>query len=226
MYRRAGSSGKGIRILFWNLLLIAASMLQGIFVVPKTKIPLSFVPTPSICTKNSFITWIEESFLSPPERSPHKASISSMKMIAGLLSRASPKSDLMSLFIVEKKLLCRLSNVFRNQVRRGNGQKCAVGFSSAGFCKECLSCTRGLKMKIENYSIKKNSFPGFNPVLLKNVGESGGHDNCFLEGGFRVGQSSYIFPFNVWLFCDYSASQFIFKIILIFSLFTTIFSSN
>jgi len=42
------ASGKGIKILLSNLLLIAGSKPHGILVAPKTKTPSSSLPTPYI----------------------------------------------------------------------------------------------------------------------------------------------------------------------------------
>mmetsp|Transcript_4290 Transcript_4290/g.5123 ORF Transcript_4290/g.5123 Transcript_4290/m.5123 type:complete len:210 (+) Transcript_4290:675-1304(+) len=60
---------------------MAASNSQGTFVAPKTKTPPSFLPTPSICTKNSVLIRLAESD-SPSVRLPHKESTSSMKIMA------------------------------------------------------------------------------------------------------------------------------------------------
>ena len=66
---------------------MAASISHGVLVAPSMRTPVCFLPTPSICTRNSVLIRRAESF-SPSDREPHKESISSMKMIAGVLSRA------------------------------------------------------------------------------------------------------------------------------------------
>ena len=77
--------------------LMAASNCQGILVAPKTKTPSISFPTPFICTKNSVLTRREAS-LSPSPREPHRESTSSIKMMAGLDSRAIWNSCLTSLY--------------------------------------------------------------------------------------------------------------------------------
>lgn len=62
------------------------------------------LPTPCICTRNSFFILLVES-LSPSERFEHKESISSMKMIDGFFSRAISKRFLTSLIGNVKRLL-------------------------------------------------------------------------------------------------------------------------
>lgn len=67
-------------------------------VAPSTSTPVWSLPTPSICTKNSFSTWRWPPLLLPPyasgeeenatSRDPHSESISSMKITVGFFSRA------------------------------------------------------------------------------------------------------------------------------------------
>ena len=82
----------------WNTYrrLIALSSCQGMFVAPRTRTPLSSCPTPFICTRNSVFIRLEpsdsDSFLVPASES-----ISSIKIIAGLFSRASSKRFLTNL---------------------------------------------------------------------------------------------------------------------------------
>mmetsp|Transcript_14463 Transcript_14463/g.14522 ORF Transcript_14463/g.14522 Transcript_14463/m.14522 type:complete len:212 (+) Transcript_14463:486-1121(+) len=75
---------------------MAGSNSQGILVAPSTKIPSSLCPTPCICTKNSVLILLVASF-SPSLLLPHRLSISSIKITAGLLALAISKSDLTSL---------------------------------------------------------------------------------------------------------------------------------
>lgn len=75
---------------FSNLLRMAASRTQGIFVAPSTKIPSVSWPTPCIWTRNSvFILLADSDSLS--DREEQRESISSMKIILGLCSLASSK---------------------------------------------------------------------------------------------------------------------------------------
>lgn len=96
-----------------HLLLIAESSVQGIFVAPRTRIPSLSTPTPEwtrgtsdvncfgrvlsfkltssspcICTRNSVLI-LRAASLSFSLLEPHKESISSMKMMDGLFSRAN-----------------------------------------------------------------------------------------------------------------------------------------
>jgi hypothetical protein len=90
-------------------LLIAGSSSHGTLVAPNTRIPSCELLTPCICTRNSVLMRLALS-LSPSElrrqpmskrkldvmwayREPHRESISSMKMIAGLLSLAISNND-------------------------------------------------------------------------------------------------------------------------------------
>lgn len=77
-------SGKGIIILFSNLLLMAGSKPQGIFVAPKTNIPSMSFPTPYIYVRNSVFTLLLDSF-SPSDLLLAIESISSIKIILGFL---------------------------------------------------------------------------------------------------------------------------------------------
>lgn len=79
-----------------DLLLMAASRVQGMLVAPRTRTPLLSLPTPCICTRNSVLMRLADSD-SFSLREPHKASTSSMKMMLGWLSRASSNSVLTSL---------------------------------------------------------------------------------------------------------------------------------
>mmetsp|Transcript_5634 Transcript_5634/g.11914 ORF Transcript_5634/g.11914 Transcript_5634/m.11914 type:complete len:319 (+) Transcript_5634:421-1377(+) len=84
---RAGRSGRGMYTRFSKRRRMAASISHGVLVAPSMRTPVCFLPTPSICTRNSVLIRRAESF-SPSDREPHKESISSMKMIAGVFSRA------------------------------------------------------------------------------------------------------------------------------------------
>lgn len=101
----AAWSGRGIYILFSNLLRTAVSRAQGILVAPRTRIPVSSWPTPKnhqsgnvipcIWTKNSVLTLLEASF-SLSFLAESIESISSMKIMAGLLSLAILKRAFIS----------------------------------------------------------------------------------------------------------------------------------
>jgi hypothetical protein len=56
-------------------------------VAPSTNTPVISVPTPCICTRSSVLILLEAS-LSPSPRAPQSESTSSIKMMAGLESRA------------------------------------------------------------------------------------------------------------------------------------------
>lgn len=91
MRTRAGRSGKLMWTRRWKRRRMAASSCQGIFVAPRISTPRESLPTPSICTRSSVLIRREASD-SPSPRGPQSASISSMKMIEGLFSRAMLKS--------------------------------------------------------------------------------------------------------------------------------------
>ena len=66
---------------------MAGSRPQGIFVAPRTRTPLSSLPTPYISTKNCVFT-LEELSLDPPSLLPVIESTSSMKIMDGFFSLA------------------------------------------------------------------------------------------------------------------------------------------
>jgi len=91
----AGKSGKDIYILFSNLLLTAASIPHGILVAPKTKTPVSSLPTPYICTKNSVFTLLVDSF-SLSVLALARESISSINIMEGFFSLARANNYLIN----------------------------------------------------------------------------------------------------------------------------------
>ena len=76
--------------------LIALSNCHVIFVAPSTSTPVSSCPTPFICTRNSVLILLEPSD-SDSLRVPANESTSSIKIIAGLFSRAISNSCLTNL---------------------------------------------------------------------------------------------------------------------------------
>lgn len=92
-----------------DLRLMALSNCQGMLVAPKTRTPVSSWPTPFICTRNSVLIRREASD-SPSPLDPHKESTSSMKIIAGLFSRAIWNSCFTNLTIA-------VSKAFDNQMK-------------------------------------------------------------------------------------------------------------
>mmetsp|Transcript_32427 Transcript_32427/g.47307 ORF Transcript_32427/g.47307 Transcript_32427/m.47307 type:complete len:242 (-) Transcript_32427:256-981(-) len=90
---RARSSGKGMYIRFWQRRRSAPSMAHGMLVAHSTSSLSTELPKPSIWTSNSVLIRRPDSE-SESEREVAIESISSMKMIDGLLSRASSKSVL------------------------------------------------------------------------------------------------------------------------------------
>ena len=93
---RASGPGNGIYIRFSNRRLMALSSAHGMLVAPRTKTPVSSLPTPFIWTRNSVLIRREASD-SPSPRVPHRESTSSIKIIEGFCSRAIWKSCLTSL---------------------------------------------------------------------------------------------------------------------------------
>src|SRR5690349_3391209 len=71
---------------------MAGSNPQGTFVAPSTRIPVSLLPTPCICTRNSVLIRRLLSF-SPSPRDEQRESTSSMKIIAGALRRANSNRE-------------------------------------------------------------------------------------------------------------------------------------
>ena len=110
-----------------DLLLMAASRVQGMLVAPRTRTPLLSLPTPCICTRNSVLMRLADSD-SFSLREPHKASTSSMKMMLGWLSRASSNSVLTSLWKCSKNQGLLVDQML---IRLDNGMPTAYSYSTA-----------------------------------------------------------------------------------------------
>ncbi|KAK4119813.1 hypothetical protein N657DRAFT_580881 [Parathielavia appendiculata] len=97
----ASASGSGTLMRLWKRRRTAGSSDHGRLVAARTSTPELFLPTPSICTRNSVFMRAVCSLLPPglPSRLPQRASISLMKMMAGFFSRASSNSCRTSLVV-------------------------------------------------------------------------------------------------------------------------------
>mmetsp|Transcript_3097 Transcript_3097/g.6424 ORF Transcript_3097/g.6424 Transcript_3097/m.6424 type:complete len:360 (+) Transcript_3097:929-2008(+) len=102
----ATSSGRGMYTLRSKRLLIAGSSSHGMLVAPRTRMPSESLPTPCICTRNSVLILLVAS-CSPSLRLLQRLSISSMKMIEGLRSRAIENSVRTSLSLSPMNLATR-----------------------------------------------------------------------------------------------------------------------
>jgi len=85
----ASGSGRGMYILFSNRRKMAESRSQGVLVAPSTRSCPVSLPTPSICERNSVLMRRAASDSPDSPRFPARESTSSIKMIAGLFSRAN-----------------------------------------------------------------------------------------------------------------------------------------
>ena len=94
---------------------MALSSSQGTFVAPSTRTPSILLPTPYICTRNSVLILLVESF-SPSDRDPHNESISSIKMIDGFFSLAMLNNCLISFSDSPIHLLTRSEELIEKKV--------------------------------------------------------------------------------------------------------------
>ena len=96
MRLRASRPGSGMYTRFSKRRLMAGSSCHGMLVAPRTRTPVSSCPTPFIWTRNSVLMRREPSD-SDSLRVPARESTSSIKMMAGLFSRANSNKFLTSL---------------------------------------------------------------------------------------------------------------------------------
>ncbi len=103
---------------------------------------------PFICTRNSVLILLADS-LSLSLRELHRESISSIKIMLGLLSRAISKRFLTSLQGDKKSgecyVLLAFTEPFGNEIRRRNGKEGGVSFGSNCFRQVRFTGTRWLK---------------------------------------------------------------------------------
>lgn len=185
-----------------NLRLIALSSCQGMLEAPRTKTPSVSLPTPFICTRNSVLI-LRDASDSPSPRVPQSESTSSMKIMAGLFSRAILNNCLTSLYknVNKRALLCCYPNVlhwpltlthpFRYQIRRGYRKEGAVGLRSYSFCQKRFTSSWR--------SVQKNTSPWYT-FSSKQMRKLDGQDDSFFKSFFCSVQSGNIIPTNIGFF--------------------------